>query len=166
MNGISAPNTALVVMLMLAMAEPFGRFSEAMTESRTLHHQLGKLLPLLEQDDDHSQQWVALEQTNDEGIERLKLDEISVSYGSDRPEVLAGLSLVAMKGDFMVVVGPSVSGISTLLAVLLVFLQTQHVSYTVTTSEKTSNEALRHVAWFPQEAYLFDSTLRSNLALA
>lgn len=166
MNGISAPNTALVVMLMLAMAEPFGRFSEAMTESRTLHHQLGKLLPLIEQDDDHSQQWVALEQTNDEGIERLKLDEITVSYGSDSPEVLAGLSLDAMRGDFVVVVGPSGSGKSTLLAVLQGFLQPQHGTYTVTTSEKTSNEALRHVAWCPQEAYLFDSTLRSNLALA
>src|SRR5699024_10481205 len=102
----------------------------------------------------------------DEGIERLKLDEITVSYGSDSPEVLAGLSLDAMRGDFVVVVGPSGSGKSTLLAVLQGFLRPQHGTYTVTTSEKTSNEALRHVAWSPQEAYLFDSTLQSNLALA
>src|SRR5699024_2521571 len=39
-HGISAPNTALVVMLMLAMAEPFGLFSQATHEARTLNHQL------------------------------------------------------------------------------------------------------------------------------
>ena len=96
-NGISAPNTALVVMLMLAMAEPFGRFSEAMKEARTLHHQLGKLLPMLEQVDDPSKQWVSLEQTNDSGIERINLDNITVSYGSNGPEVLEGLSMQALR---------------------------------------------------------------------
>lgn len=165
-NGISAPNTALVVMLMLAMAEPFGRFSEATTEARKLHHQLGKLLPMLEQQDDRSQQWVLLEHTNDDGIARIKLDEITVSYGRASSEVLDGLSMEATKGDFVVVVGPSGSGKSTLLAVLQGFLQPQGGAYTVTAAEPTAHEALQHVAWCPQEAYLFDSTLRSNLALS
>lgn len=165
-NGISAPNTALVVMLMLAMAEPFGRFSEAAKEARTLHHQLGKLLPLLQQNEDHSQQWVALEHTSDDGVAAIKLDEVTVSYGADGPAVLDGLSMQAATGDFVVVVGPSGSGKSTVLAVLQGFLQPQHGTYTVTASEDTPNAALQHVAWCPQEAYLFDSTLRSNLALA
>ena len=165
-NGISAPNTALVVMLMLAMAEPFGRFSEAMKEARTLHHQLGKLLPMLEQVDDPSKQWVSLEQTNDSGIERINLDNITVSYGSNGPEVLEGLSMQALKGDFVVVVGPSGSGKSTLLAVLQGFLEPQYGTYTLTGAQRSPHQALQHVAWCPQEAYLFDSTLRSNLALA
>lgn len=121
---------------------------------------------MLEQQDDRSQQWVLLEHTNDDGIARIKLDEITVSYGRASSEVLDGLSMEATKGDFVVVVGPSGSGKSTLLAVLQGFLQPQGGAYTVTAAEPTAHEALQHVAWCPQEAYLFDSTLRSNLALS
>lgn len=165
-NGISAPNTALVVMLMLAMAEPFGRFSEAIKEARTLHHQLGKLLPLLNQDQQHSQRWVTVEPTHDDGVTAIDLQDVTVSYGADAPVVFNGLSLHATTGDFLVVTGPSGSGKSTLLAVLLGFLQPDNGTYTVTASADDPHTALQHVAWCPQEAYLFDSTLRSNLALA
>lgn len=165
-NGISAPNTALVVMLMLAMAEPFGRYSEAVKESRTLNHQLGKLLPLLRADRQDTESWVDLEHSEKDGLAAIELADITVSYGQENPDVLHDLSLHATPGDFVVVTGPSGSGKSTLLAVLLGFLKPQHGSYTVTAGDTTSAAALQHIAWCPQEAYLFDSTLRSNLALA
>lgn len=165
-NGISAPNTALVVMLMLAMAEPFGRFNEAAKEARTLNHQLGKLLPLLTDNAGHHEQWVELQHTQRDSLAAIDLDDVTVSYGQDQPAVLQEFSLHAAKGDFIVVTGPSGSGKSTLLAVLLGFLEPHDGSYTVTTADVTANAALQHIAWCPQEAYLFDSTLRSNLALA
>lgn len=165
-NGISAPNTALVVMLMLAMAEPFGRFSEATKEARTLNHQLGKLVPLLDEQQTTTGQWVEVEPAGTDGVTSISLEDITVSYGQHNPDVLQQLSLQAVKGDFVVVTGPSGSGKSTLLAVLLGFLEPQSGTYTVTASEQQPYEALRHIAWCPQEAYLFDSTLRSNLALA
>src|SRR5699024_1157238 len=65
-HGISAPNTALVVMLMLAMAEPFGLFSQATHEARTLNHQLGKLLPLLEESELQRTDWVNIKETPDD----------------------------------------------------------------------------------------------------
>lgn len=165
-NGISAPNTALVVMLMLAMAEPFGRFSEAIKEARTMNHQLGKLLPLLQDNDAREQQWVALEATSENGVTAIELDEVTVAYEPDATPILDRLSLRGTRGDFVVVAGPSGSGKSTLLTVLLGFMQPQNGTYTMTASEMTAHDALQHVAWCPQEAYLFDSTLRSNLALA
>ena len=165
-HGISAPNTALVVMLLLALAEPFGLFNQAAQESRILNHQLAKLLPLLQDRTTPGADWVEVDSSADHGIDRLRLQDVTVRYGPDAPLVLDGLSLTAGRGDFVAVTGPSGSGKSTLLAVLLGFLQPVGGTYRLTAATADPAEALQHVAWCPQEAYLFDSTLRSNLALA
>lgn len=165
-HGISAPNTALVVMLMLALAEPFGLYTQATQEARVLNHQLGKLLPLLQHHEHPGSQWVAVEPTARQGISELNIHDVTVSYGNGQPAVLQEFSLQATTGDFVVVTGPSGAGKSTLLAVLLGFLAPQTGTYQLTTDEPDAVSALQHVAWTPQEAYLFDSTLRSNLALA
>lgn len=164
-HGISAPNTALVVMLALALAEPFGLFSQAAQESRTLRHQLAKLLPLLKYDGRSAAQWVEVT-ASDGDLDALHLDRVTVSYGPHAPNVLEDFSLSARTGDFLVVTGPSGAGKSTLLAVLLGFLAPQSGRYELASAQPRATEALQHVAWCPQEAYLFDSTLRSNLALA
>ncbi|GAA4472272.1 thiol reductant ABC exporter subunit CydD [Enteractinococcus fodinae] len=165
-NGISAPNTALVVMLMLAMAEPFGLFNQATQEARVLNHQLGKLLPLLDTNTHREADWIALEPTASSGVTALNLQDVTVSYSQTQPAVLDHFSLHATTGDFVVVTGPSGAGKSTLLAVLLGFLAPQAGTYRLTADAPDALNALQHVAWCPQEAYLFDSTLRSNLALA
>ena len=167
-NGISAPNTALVVMLMLAMAEPFGLFNQATQEAKTLNHQLGKLLPLLDDEGSSQAHWVQVQSapTSRPGITAVEIDNVTVAYGSQQPNVLEDFSLDATTGDFVVVTGPSGAGKSTLLAVLLGFLAPQSGTYRLTANEADAFNALQHVAWCPQEAYLFDSTLRSNLALA
>ena len=165
-NGISAPNTALVVMLMLALAEPFGLFSQAAQEARVLNHQLAKLLPLLKDDQAPPAQWVTVRPAQETGVAAIEMDNLTVSYGNDEPTVLHDFSLRATTGDFVVVTGPSGAGKSTLLAVLLGFLAPKAGTYQLTASYPDAPTALQHVAWCPQEAYLFDSTLRSNLALA
>ena len=166
-QGISAPNTALVVMLMLALAEPFGLFNQATQESKVLNHQLGKLLPLLHDDGPSQADWVQLRAAGSHpGITAVEIENATVSYGPGQPSVLEDFSLRATTGDFVVVTGPSGTGKSTLLAVLLGFLAPQTGTYRLTANEADAFNALQHVAWCPQEAYLFDSTLRSNLALA
>lgn len=165
-NGISAPNTALVVMLMLSLAEPFGLFSQAAQESRVLNHQLAKLLPLLKNQDTPQANWVEVEPSAHAEVTALELKDVTVSYGDNLPAVLDDFSLRATTGDFVVVTGPSGAGKSTLLAVLLGFLEPKAGTYRLTAPQRDAFAALQHVAWCPQEAYLFDSTLRSNLALA
>ena len=165
-NGISAPNTALVVMLMLSLAEPFGLFNQATQESRVLNHQLAKLLPLLQHNKAPGAEWVQVQQTSHPGVSQLEMCDVTVGYGPDQPAVLEDFSLRAATGDFVVVTGPSGAGKSTLLAVLLGFLAPQAGTYRLTAQAPDALSALQHVAWCPQEAYLFDSTLRSNLALA
>ncbi|VXB55322.1 hypothetical protein ARTHRO8AJ_290095 [Arthrobacter sp. 8AJ] len=69
--------------------------------------------------------------------------------------VFSGVDAVAVPGRWLAVTGPSGSGKSTLLSVLLGFLPPASGQVLVT----------GRAAWCPQEAHLFDSTIRGNLLL-
>ncbi|MFC8411208.1 thiol reductant ABC exporter subunit CydD [Arthrobacter sp. NPDC057259] len=71
------------------------------------------------------------------------------------PAVFEGLSATAEPGRWLAVTGGSGSGKSTLLAVLLGFLPAAGGELRLT----------GRAAWCPQEAHLFDSTIRGNLML-
>jgi ATP-binding cassette subfamily C protein CydCD len=86
------------------------------------------------------------------------------------PDVLRGLTARTEHGDgWLVVRGPSGAGKSTLLAVLMASLRPRTGSYTVdgVPADDISGDDLRtRMAWLPQEAHVFASTIRANLALA
>ncbi|HEY6744924.1 MAG TPA: ATP-binding cassette domain-containing protein, partial [Mycobacteriales bacterium] len=86
------------------------------------------------------------------------------------PDVLRGLSAAATAGGgWLVVRGPSGSGKSTFLAVLLAALRPWSGCYTtggVDTARLTGDAVRARTAWLPQEAHVFASTIRANLALA
>lgn len=71
------------------------------------------------------------------------------------PAVFEGLTAKAEPGRWLAVTGGSGSGKSTLLAVLLGFLPAADGELRLT----------GRAAWCPQEAHLFDSTIRGNLML-
>jgi ATP-binding cassette subfamily C protein CydCD len=91
-----------------------------------------------------------------------------------RPGVLRDLDLVATAGrGWLVVTGPSGAGKSTLLAVLMAALRPSSGDYElgdgrrpVSVRELTRADVQAQVAWCPQDAHVFDATLRANLALA
>jgi ATP-binding cassette subfamily C protein CydCD len=86
------------------------------------------------------------------------------------PDVLRGLSArAAADGGWLVVRGPSGAGKSTFLAVLLAALRPRGGRYTLggTDTAALTGEAVRsRTAWLPQDAHVFASTIRANLALA
>jgi ATP-binding cassette subfamily C protein CydCD len=84
----------------------------------------------------------------------LELDALSAAwpYG---PAVFTGISATAVPGRWLAVTGASGSGKSTLLAVMLGFLPPKSGRIAVS----------GRAAWCPQEAHLFDSTIRGNLLL-
>jgi ATP-binding cassette subfamily C protein CydCD len=86
------------------------------------------------------------------------------------PDVLRGLTLGAAAGDgWTVVRGPSGTGKSTLLAALMAALRPRGGEYTVDAvpADRLRGADLRaHMAWLPQEAHVFASSIRANLALA
>ncbi|MGY1667886.1 thiol reductant ABC exporter subunit CydC [Geodermatophilus sp. SYSU D00696] len=86
------------------------------------------------------------------------------------PDVLRGLTARAGADDgWLVVRGPSGAGKSTLVAVLLAALRPRGGSYTLggaDTATLTGDAVRARTAWLPQEAHVFASTIRANLALA
>jgi ATP-binding cassette subfamily C protein CydCD len=91
-----------------------------------------------------------------------------------RPAVLRNLDLVATAGSgWLVVTGPSGSGKSTLLSVLMASLRPASGDYVVgdgrrpvSVSRLTRADVQAAIAWCPQDAHVFDASLRANLALA
>jgi ATP-binding cassette subfamily C protein CydCD len=86
------------------------------------------------------------------------------------PDVLRGLEAPARAGDgWLVIRGPSGSGKSTFLAVLMAALRPRAGTYAVDgvdTARIAGDDLRSRVAWLPQEAHVFASTIRANLAMA
>jgi ATP-binding cassette subfamily C protein CydCD len=86
------------------------------------------------------------------------------------PDVLRDLTVRARADDgWLVVRGPSGAGKSTLLAVLMAALRPRAGEYTVEgiAADRLAGDDLRaRLAWLPQEAHVFASTIRANLAMA
>ncbi|EMY32463.1 transport ATP-binding protein, partial [Arthrobacter crystallopoietes BAB-32] len=102
-----------------------------------------------------------------EPVVSLQLRGAGYAYPGQRQPVFAGLDLDLAPGDWLAVTGPSGSGKSTLLGVLLGFLAPQQGQYLVNGSPVGSGTRLAgRIAWTPQEAHLFNSSLRANLLLA
>ncbi|WP_369138998.1 thiol reductant ABC exporter subunit CydC [Modestobacter versicolor] len=91
-----------------------------------------------------------------------------------RPPVLTDLDLVATAGSgWLVVTGPSGSGKSTLLAVLMAALRPTAGDLVlgdgrrpVPVARLTREDVQAAIAWCPQDAHVFDASVRANLALA
>jgi len=91
-----------------------------------------------------------------------------------RPGVLSDLDLLATAGaGWLVVTGPSGSGKSTLLSVLMASLRPASGDHVlgdgrrpVPVDRLTRSDVQAAIAWCPQDAHVFDASVRANLALA
>ncbi len=104
-----------------------------------------------------------------ERIDRLTLEGIAARHPGSELPVFTGLTARVDRGRVLVVTGPSGSGKSTLLAVLLRYLAPSGGRVLLNGLDAATlppAAVRRRIAWCPQEAHLFDSTLRGNLRLA
>ncbi|MCZ2818577.1 thiol reductant ABC exporter subunit CydC [Modestobacter sp. VKM Ac-2984] len=106
-------------------------------------------------------------------VRELALEHLTAGWPG-RPGVLRDLDVVATAGSgWLVVTGPSGSGKSTLLSVLMASLRPAAGDYVlgdgrrpVPADRLTRVDVQAAIAWCPQDAHVFDATLRANLALA
>jgi ATP-binding cassette subfamily C protein CydCD len=100
---------------------------------------------------------------------RLALDDVAVTWpGAARPAV-EHASVTIRRGEWLAVTGPSGTGKSTLLTALLGGVAPSAGRIRVDGHDLGDLDPVdwrRHVTWCPQDAHVFDSTLRGNLALA
>src|SRR5699024_5106035 len=107
-----------------------------------------------------------------ERIEALDLRAITVGW--EATPMIDGLDLHAERGGWTLLCGDSGTGKSTSLSVLLRFLDPWAGSYTARGTQDTIVDMLTRapadlvgrIAWCPQEAHIFRSTVRGNLALS
>lgn len=165
--GVTAPATAaVVILLLLALVEPYAAMTTAVRQLpalRSVLRRIGEAGVLGGPDDraaDDADRYgpagdgrvpVPARAGGQAGVELAGL----AAAWPDGPEVFAGLDAVGEPGRWLAVTGPSGSGKSTLLSVLLGFLP----------AAAGTVRATGQVAWCPQEAHLFDSTIRGNLLL-
>lgn len=94
---------------------------------------------------------------------QLVLDNLSARWpGADRA-AFGPVGTTVRPGRWLVIEGPSGSGKSTLLATVMGHLAPSSGSVRVT---GVPEENAPSIVWCPQEAHLFASTIRGNLALA
>jgi ATP-binding cassette subfamily C protein CydCD len=173
MDGSVAPATAaVVVLLQLALVDPYAAITTAVRQYPALRQVLDRISEAGVLDAPAAADPGANGPRQDAsgpaagtgglepvasrpgGLPGLELQALSAAWPGS-PEVFTGVSATAEPGRWLAVTGASGSGKSTLLAVMLGFLPPHSGRLAVS----------GRAAWCPQEAHLFDSTIRGNLML-
>ncbi|MEE2522715.1 thiol reductant ABC exporter subunit CydD [Pseudarthrobacter sp. J75] len=165
-SGTVPAVVAAVVLMQLALVEPYASVVSAVRQAPALSLILQRLARTGalngqglnrqgREAHDHMDGGVVAVPDRPSGRPGLELEDLAAAWPGGEP-VFSGLNAHAEPGRWLVVSGPSGSGKSTLFSVLLGFLPAARGSARVTGT----------AAWCPQEAHLFDSTIRGNLVLA
>jgi ATP-binding cassette, subfamily C, bacterial CydD len=98
----------------------------------------------------------------------IRLSGVTLTYPGRHGEALSGVSLSIRPGDRITLTGPSGSGKSSLLALLLRFAVPGSGCIEVGGADLASiplDEWRRQIAWVPQDPYLFAASVADNIAL-
>lgn len=191
--GVDPRLLALAVLLLLAVDEPLGQLADALRQVPVLSSMLASVAPYLENrsvseieveplDADEAPQPEAPSDAAPLQVDGVRVHELSAAYAPEDPTVFGPVSGEVEQGEMWAVTGPSGSGKSTMIAVMLGFLAPREGSVqvradgtwvTVATAPDAATgspgtdsvAALAGLAWCPQDGYVFDSTVRGNLAL-
>ena len=99
---------------------------------------------------------------------RIGLEKVSFRYGPLVPPALESVSVELEPGGFLAVVGPSGSGKSTFAGVVAGLLEpgSGTVRYDGRRMAELPRDWLRsHLAYLPQQSFLFGASIRANIAL-
>ncbi|UNK69924.1 thiol reductant ABC exporter subunit CydC [Microbacterium sp. H1-D42] len=162
--GVPAELASVIALLALAVLEPLADLVSAVQRIPALRTLLRHLDPVLRPAP--TSEWGV--QTAD-ATALLALDDVTIRYPGAAAPAVQHVNGAAERGRWLVLDGPSGSGKSTLLSAVMGALPVESGAISadgtpLTTLDESSWRA--QVAWCPQDAYVFDSTLRGNLLLA
>ncbi|MEU2347996.1 thiol reductant ABC exporter subunit CydC [Modestobacter sp. NPDC049651] len=169
---LSAPTAAVLALAPLALLEPLTALGAARRNRLGWRDAQARVQAVLAEP-------VAADPAPDDRlaaprpVRELATEQLTAGWPG-RPGVLLDLDLVATAGaGWLVVTGPSGSGKSTLVSVLMAFLRPAAGSYVLGSGGRPVEAAVLDgedvraaMAWCPQDAHVFDASLRANLALA
>ena len=170
----SAPTEirAVVVLIALGLADVFSQSLGAFRGLPGLGIALDRLPSLSPTSSVSSAEFCSDDSAGASALTALELEHITVGWDSD--PVIEDVGLHAQSGRWTVLHGDSGTGKSTTLSVLLRFLDPWSGSYRAEDGAGRETDVLDlapadlagRIAWCPQEAHIFRSTVRGNLAIA
>ncbi|MCZ2839814.1 thiol reductant ABC exporter subunit CydC [Modestobacter sp. VKM Ac-2985] len=169
---LSAPTAAILALAPLALLEPLTALGAAQRHRLAWHDARARIDAVLAEPV-AADPAPADRMSPPRPVRELALEHLTAGWPG-RPGVLRDLDVVATAGSgWLVVTGPSGSGKSTLLSVLMASLRPAAGEYVlgdgrrpVPADRLTRADVQAAIAWCPQDAHVFDATLRANLALA
>jgi subfamily B ATP-binding cassette protein MsbA len=102
-----------------------------------------------------------------EGV--IRLENVGFSYRADAPPALSGVSFEARRGETIALVGPSGGGKSTILNLIPRFYDPTEGRILIDgddVRDVTLKSLREQIALVTQEPFLFDDTVRANIAYA
>ena len=135
-------------------------FAEGMSAAR-------RLFAALDVEPEVRERPSALPLAGDEGT--IRFDRVGFAYGADGPPTLSGVSLEARRGETVALVGPSGGGKTTILNLIPRFYDVTEGQVMIDGQDvrDVTLASLRdRVALVTQEPFLFDDTIRANIAYA
>lgn len=164
-TGAPTATVAVVALLVLATGEPLAAGVAGLHRVPALTAALTALAGPLELPDRSPRG----SRTVPAAVRRLELDDLAVGWPGALAPVASQLRGSVSRGGWLVVRGPSGSGKSTLLTTLLGDLDARSGRVAVDgidLHDLDPDDWRARIAWCPQDAHVFDSTLRGNLLLA
>lgn len=99
-------------------------------------------------------------------VSSITFKDVSYTYPGETSPALDNINLQVNAGQHIALVGPSGAGKTTLVNLLLGFVQPTSGAITVNKELPLTNYQLLHsIAWVPQRPYLFHDTLAANIRL-
>lgn len=144
-------------------AKPFNEISGVMTELTAALASAGRVIDLLEEEPEPD------ESNKDELIDisgKVKLDNVCFSYTKDK-KLIENLSLDVKEGQKVAIVGPTGSGKSTLINLLMRFYEVDKGSISIDNQnikEVTRVSVRQQFGMVLQETWLKSGTIRENIA--
>uniref|UniRef100_UPI003863FE3C thiol reductant ABC exporter subunit CydC n=1 Tax=Agrococcus sp. Ld7 TaxID=649148 RepID=UPI003863FE3C len=162
---LSAEGAAVIALLSLALLEPLTDLVGAVHRIPALRAVLARLGPVLRPAP--RPDWG--ETTPASPVTAVELCGVAVRYPGMPHAAVTHVDGAATATRWLVLDGPSGSGKSTLLSAIMGALPVERGDIRAEGTPLTEfdeHEWRTKVAWCPQDAYVFDSTLRGNLLLA
>ncbi|UOY01989.1 thiol reductant ABC exporter subunit CydC [Blastococcus sp. PRF04-17] len=165
LGGLPGPALAVVALAPLALAEPLAGLVGGLQRRGALADAQDRIDAVLTAPVPADP---AAPRPAPAAVSELTTDGLTAGWPGG-PDVLRRLDVTADRDGWLVVRGPSGTGKSTFLAVLMAALRPRAGTYALDgadTAEMTGDDVRARMAWLPQEAHVFASTIRANLALA
>ncbi|MFW0155239.1 thiol reductant ABC exporter subunit CydC [Rothia sp. P6271] len=164
---LTGPLVAIILLMCTAMGESTAGHIEAVRGWPALAELVRRMRPLVETNSaEHTTTDVAQTRQRLGTPITLSMENVATRWPGMKEPVFTGLNASIRSGQWLGITGVSGAGKTTALATLLGFLPVENGAISVNGEQLSSEDLRGYAAWCPQSAYIFESSIANNLALA